>query len=274
MYEANENFFVNLSEPVNVSFADAQGTGTINNDDSIPTISVIGSFGPEGDSGVTNINVTLQLTNPTSLPVTLNLLTSDGTAVGNQDYVPSDTPLTIPPATQSFTAQVQVRGDVINEPNETFFVNVYNVANATVTQPQSQVTIVDDDPGVIDFEGDGKTDIGIFRPSTGQWWYRRSLDSLVRVFTFGTGTDKIVPGITPATEERISLCGDHLPVSGSYYVPRTQLTTRFHSAPTATFHLRGITITTGERTMPCSDLQPRHGSFLSRRAEPGSSSLG
>ncbi|HKP69513.1 MAG TPA: FG-GAP-like repeat-containing protein, partial [Pyrinomonadaceae bacterium] len=193
VFEPNENFFVNLTEPLNVSLSDTQAIGTINNDDAVPVLSIFGTFGPEGDSGVTNLNVNLHLSNPTSLPVTVNVLTSDGTAIGNRDFVPSDTQVTIPAMVQDFTAQVQVMGDVVNEPNENFFVNIYNVTNATTQQTQSSVTIVDDDAGVFDFEGDGKTDIGIFRPSTGDWWYRRSLDSIVRVVRFGVSTDKMVP---------------------------------------------------------------------------------
>jgi hypothetical protein len=44
-----------------------------------------------------------------------------------------------------------------------------------------------------DFEGDGKSDISIFRPALGQWWYSRSSDNGTRAFQFGTTTDKIVP---------------------------------------------------------------------------------
>ena len=47
---------------------------------------------------------------------------------------------------------------------------------------------------VFDFDGDSKTDISIFRPSAGEWWYSRSIDSQSRVFQFGNSTDKIVPG--------------------------------------------------------------------------------
>jgi hypothetical protein len=45
-----------------------------------------------------------------------------------------------------------------------------------------------------DFDGDGKTDIGIYRASNGQWWYTRSTDSQVAAFQFGLSTDIIVPG--------------------------------------------------------------------------------
>jgi hypothetical protein len=45
-----------------------------------------------------------------------------------------------------------------------------------------------------DFDGDGKTDISIFRPSVGEWWYSRSSDNVVRAGQFGTSTDIITPG--------------------------------------------------------------------------------
>jgi hypothetical protein len=44
-----------------------------------------------------------------------------------------------------------------------------------------------------DFDGDGLADLGIFRPTNGQWWYQRSIDNGVRAVTFGTSTDKPVP---------------------------------------------------------------------------------
>ena len=47
--------------------------------------------------------------------------------------------------------------------------------------------------GVFDFDGDGKTDLAIFRPSAGEWWYSRSSDGGNRAFQFGTSSDKIVP---------------------------------------------------------------------------------
>src|SRR6187549_3186558 len=44
-----------------------------------------------------------------------------------------------------------------------------------------------------DFDGDGKTDIAIYRPDSGQWWVRRSSDGSHFVVTFGISTDKPVP---------------------------------------------------------------------------------
>lgn len=48
-------------------------------------------------------------------------------------------------------------------------------------------------PAFVDFDGDRKTDVSIFRPSNGQWWISRSLDSQTSAFQVGSGTDKIVP---------------------------------------------------------------------------------
>lgn len=42
-----------------------------------------------------------------------------------------------------------------------------------------------------DFDGDGKSDVSIFRPSVGEWWYLRSSDSTSRALQFGQGTEKI-----------------------------------------------------------------------------------
>jgi hypothetical protein len=44
-----------------------------------------------------------------------------------------------------------------------------------------------------DYDGDGKTDLSIFRPSDGNWWINRSSDSATRVYQFGQSTDRIVP---------------------------------------------------------------------------------
>ena len=43
-----------------------------------------------------------------------------------------------------------------------------------------------------DFDGDGKTDISIFRPSNSEWWYLRSSDGANAAFQFGNSSDRLV----------------------------------------------------------------------------------
>ncbi len=45
-----------------------------------------------------------------------------------------------------------------------------------------------------DFDGDGKTDLSIYRPAPGEWWYRKSGDGLTVATQFGQPSDKITPG--------------------------------------------------------------------------------
>jgi uncharacterized delta-60 repeat protein len=49
-------------------------------------------------------------------------------------------------------------------------------------------------PERFDFDGDGKTDLSIFRPSNSEWWYLKSSDGGSAAAQFGAGTDTITPG--------------------------------------------------------------------------------
>src|SRR5205814_2094267 len=86
--EANETFFVNLSNPTNATFSDSQGVGTINNDD--PVVSTIPNndvMVTEGNSGTTNAVFTVSLSSLTRQTAALNFATADGTALAGTDYV-------------------------------------------------------------------------------------------------------------------------------------------------------------------------------------------
>jgi len=66
------------------------------------------------------------------------------------------------------------------------FGDSFAVARFTATAPARV-------PASFDYDGDGKSDISIFRPSNGQWWLNKS-SAGVNVFQFGTSSDKLAPG--------------------------------------------------------------------------------
>jgi hypothetical protein len=71
-----------------------------------------------------------------------------------------------------------------------------------------------------DFDGDGKSDVGIFRPSVGEWWYLRSSNGQVPAFQFGAGTDKIVPA--DYTGDGKTDIAFYRPSTGEWYIIRSE----------------------------------------------------
>lgn len=71
-----------------------------------------------------------------------------------------------------------------------------------------------------DFDGDGKTDISIFRPSVGEWWYQRSSDGGNYAAQFGASTDKLTPAdFTGDGKTDIAL---FRPSTGEWFVLRSE----------------------------------------------------
>src|SRR5207253_1405580 len=77
--ERSEAFSVNLSGPTNATLADAQGVGTILNDDPVPSLAISDVTLKEGNSGATNFVFTVNLSAASGQPVTVNFATANGT---------------------------------------------------------------------------------------------------------------------------------------------------------------------------------------------------
>src|SRR5262249_42857758 len=76
--EANETFRLNLSSPVGATLARAQGTGTVIDDDPLPTLTVGDVSVNEGNSGTTAATFTVSLSAASGQTVTVNYATADG----------------------------------------------------------------------------------------------------------------------------------------------------------------------------------------------------
>ena len=69
--------------------------------------------------------------------MTVDAATSDGTATGGADYIATSGTLTFLPGQTTQTFTVAVTGETDIEPDETFFVNLSNAANATIAITKS-----------------------------------------------------------------------------------------------------------------------------------------
>ncbi len=125
----------------------ASATGTILNDD-LPNLTINDVTAAEGSAGTTNFTFTVSLSAPAGPGgVTFDISTANGTATAGVDYAANSlTGQTIPAGFSTHSFTVLVNGDTLNEPSETFLVNVTNVTGAVVVDGQGVGAIVDDDP--------------------------------------------------------------------------------------------------------------------------------
>ncbi len=142
--EADETFVFNLSSVQNATLADGQGTVSIDDDDG-PSLSVSSPSVIEGNAGTTQAGFTLSLSASSPQAVRVTYLTSDGTASAGQDYQQTSGTVTFPAGTTGQSVNVPVIGDALDEPNETFYLNLGSVVDATPSSSAIAATIRDDD---------------------------------------------------------------------------------------------------------------------------------
>ncbi len=143
--EADETFLVNLANPVNAIIRDAQGQGTIVNDEQ-PRLTIDDVVVQEGNAGSSDavFTVTLSRANPQAA-VQVDFATSDGTATAGSDYTAVAGTMAIPAGQLTGTIRVPILGDGVVEPDETFFVDLNRPVNALILDGQGKGTIMNDD---------------------------------------------------------------------------------------------------------------------------------
>jgi hypothetical protein len=123
--EGNETFFVDLSNPLDANIGDGHGQGTILNDDPVQ-FTITGTSVVEGNAGQAVATFAVDLSMPSDGVITVDFATADGTATAESDYVATSGTLTFVAGVSHKTISVLVNGDLLYEPNETFFVNLSN----------------------------------------------------------------------------------------------------------------------------------------------------
>jgi uncharacterized repeat protein (TIGR01451 family) len=153
MDEPDENFLVNLSNPVNASILDDQGQGVITDDDAAPTLSIDDVAVMEGDAGTVDAVFTVSLSAASGQEVMVDYATANGTATADSDYLTTSDTLIFDAGVTSRTVTVVVNGDLLDELDETFLVSLSNPVNASISDGQGQGTITNDDSDVIFTDG-------------------------------------------------------------------------------------------------------------------------
>jgi len=151
IYEGSENFSLVLSNSANATIADNTGIGTIVDDGS-------GSGGSNDDrpafsiddvtvnEGAGTLTFTVTKSGSTTLPSTVDLATTDGTA-NAADYTAANGTLTFAAGDASKTVTVAITDDGIYEGSENFSLVLSNAANATIADNTGIGTILDDGTG-------------------------------------------------------------------------------------------------------------------------------
>ena len=199
------------------------------------TVNVDGNSGPFAitapNTGVTwagnsSQTVTWSVANTSAAPVSaanVRILFSADGGVTFPTVISASTPndgsqlITVPNiATTTGRIKVEAVGNI--------FFDITDV-NFTVTAGPASV----DAP--FDFDGDNKTDVAIYRPSNGQWWWNRSSDGQTFAVAFGVSTDTIVPA--DYTGDGLTDIAFWRPSTGEWFILRSENST-FYSAPFGT----------------------------------------
>ncbi|HEX6046888.1 MAG TPA: Calx-beta domain-containing protein [Pyrinomonadaceae bacterium] len=110
-----------------------------------PSISVRDALVVEGNSGTTQATFVVALSAASSQTVSCSFATANGTATAGSDYTAVSGALSFAPGEVEKSVVVLVTGDTIDEQQETYFLDISNVQNATVGTSRGNGFIVDDD---------------------------------------------------------------------------------------------------------------------------------
>lgn len=146
-YELTDVLSVELSAPTNAILGTASGTITINNNDAIPSLSVVDAPNTlEPDTATTNMVFSVQLSQAAGIPLTVDYFTSeDAATLADLDYMTTSGTLSFPKFTGSLPVNVPINGDTKFETDERLFLNISNPTVATLNDVQGQGLIANDD---------------------------------------------------------------------------------------------------------------------------------
>ncbi|MCB1094216.1 MAG: hypothetical protein KDN22_01435 [Verrucomicrobiae bacterium] len=242
----SETFTLTLSNPVNVTIADAVATGTITDNDDPPTLAVDDVTVAEG-AGVASFVVTV--TGESAFAGSVDFATSNGTATAGSDYTATTGTVPVPAGAASVTIPVTILDDTVSEASaETFTLTLRNPLNATLSDATATGTITDDE--------------GLSTVMVGDVTAIEGSDGAEFVLTV-SGESALARTVTYETVDGTAIAGsDYAAASGTATIPAGATTTTVlvgliddavHESDTETFSLiltgsQDLTIVSGEDT--------------------------
>ncbi|MBF4456501.1 VWA domain-containing protein, partial [Acinetobacter sp. SK-43] len=121
----------------------ATGVGTIVDNDPAPVLNITGPATINETAGTATYTVTL--TGNTSLPVTVNYATANGTATSGTDYTSTSGTLTFAVGETSKTITIPILNDFKVENSENYTISLSSPTNATINTGSVTTSIIDDD---------------------------------------------------------------------------------------------------------------------------------
>jgi len=143
--EADETFVVNLSSPTNSTIADAQGVGTIVNEDPPLPVVQFSALNYDAQEDCTFVTVTVNRIGTPLDAATVDYFTSDVTANGRRDYIAAIGKIRFAAGETSKSFPLLINEDSYVEGVETFHINLSNPSGVMLGSPSvATVTIADD----------------------------------------------------------------------------------------------------------------------------------
>ncbi|MDQ3871809.1 MAG: hypothetical protein M3301_09375, partial [Chloroflexota bacterium] len=145
--EPDESIHLSLLRATNASLAHPGGVGIIRDNDPPPALRVTDAAAvTELDYASVYARFTVTLGRASAKTVSVRYATANGSAAASVDYGARSGILTFNPGQTAKTIWVPVYGDLRDEYNESFYLNLSAPTNATIGDGQGRGIVYDDDP--------------------------------------------------------------------------------------------------------------------------------
>lgn len=197
--EPNETFSLVLSGPVGATIGDGEGLATIVNDDVGGAFRFTSAEYSVGESG-SFITITVQRTGGLSSGASVDFSTADGTALAGQDYTAVSGTLVFAGGQTNQSFVVPIANDGVVEPDESFTVILSNATGggSTLGVPNTAMVFITNTVPIpenatfFDYDGDGRADLSVRRPSNDIWYLRGSAIGFTGL-QWGVMGDRLAP---------------------------------------------------------------------------------